>query len=93
VVLARKGDVFLWHGALAHSGSPSKDPERTRRAFVVHYSTPQAYPCDRRAPGQPPRRQAHGGGWVYENPLLPGEEDVFRRGAEVGPGSMPLSSS
>ncbi|MDB5876060.1 MAG: phytanoyl-CoA dioxygenase [Ramlibacter sp.] len=35
--LARKGDVFLWHGMLIHGGSVVTDPKRTRRSYVCHY--------------------------------------------------------
>jgi ectoine hydroxylase-related dioxygenase (phytanoyl-CoA dioxygenase family) len=35
--LARKGDVFLWHGMLIHGGSSVTDPKRTRRSYVCHY--------------------------------------------------------
>jgi hypothetical protein len=40
--LARKGQVLLWHGMLLHGGSPIEQPERTRRSFVIHYSTRHA---------------------------------------------------
>ncbi|MDB5865373.1 MAG: Phytanoyl-CoA dioxygenase [Betaproteobacteria bacterium] len=35
--LARKGDVFFWHGMLIHGGSSVTDPKRTRRSYVCHY--------------------------------------------------------
>jgi ectoine hydroxylase-related dioxygenase (phytanoyl-CoA dioxygenase family) len=37
--LAKKGDVFLWHGMLVHGGSPVKDPSLTRKSMVIHYLT------------------------------------------------------
>lgn len=82
-VLPRKGDVFFWHGALAHAGSPVVDPVRTRRAFVAHYSTLPAYPRDRRRREAPPLRMRINGGWVYGDPTLPEEEDSFTRGAAL----------
>jgi phytanoyl-CoA hydroxylase len=35
--LAKKGEVFLWHGMLIHGGSAVTDPKRTRRSYVCHY--------------------------------------------------------
>jgi ectoine hydroxylase-related dioxygenase (phytanoyl-CoA dioxygenase family) len=37
VFLARKGDVFIWHSDLVHSGSAIRDFRRTRTSFVCHY--------------------------------------------------------
>jgi phytanoyl-CoA hydroxylase len=36
-LLARKGDVFLWHADLVHGGSPIADEGRTRSSLVCHY--------------------------------------------------------
>jgi ectoine hydroxylase-related dioxygenase (phytanoyl-CoA dioxygenase family) len=35
----RRGEVLLWHASLLHGGSVVADPARTRRSFVVHFST------------------------------------------------------
>ena len=43
VFTCRKGDVFLWHGSLVHGGSVVKNPEATRRSFVIHFSTAAHY--------------------------------------------------
>lgn len=37
--LAKKGDVFLWHGMLVHGGSPVNNPALTRKSMVIHYLT------------------------------------------------------
>lgn len=37
--IARKGDVFLWHGMLVHGGSAVNNPTLTRRSMVIHYLT------------------------------------------------------
>jgi hypothetical protein len=37
--LAKRGEVLVWHSALMHGGAPPSSPERTRKSFVVHYST------------------------------------------------------
>jgi ectoine hydroxylase-related dioxygenase (phytanoyl-CoA dioxygenase family) len=36
-LIAKKGDVFIWHANLVHGGSPIKDPAITRKSMVVHY--------------------------------------------------------
>jgi phytanoyl-CoA hydroxylase len=80
IFLARKGDVFLWHGALAHMGTEVRDPGRTRKSLVAHYSTAEAYPRDRRDPQAKPVEHRYNGGIVYADPLRPEVEDTFRRG-------------
>jgi ectoine hydroxylase-related dioxygenase (phytanoyl-CoA dioxygenase family) len=37
--LARRGEVLIWHSALMHGGAAPADERRTRKSFVVHYST------------------------------------------------------
>jgi len=39
----KRGDAFLWHAGLAHGGEPIRNRDRTRRSFVVHYSTAADY--------------------------------------------------
>jgi len=34
--LAKKGDVLIWHGDLAHGGAPIADPNSTRKSLVTH---------------------------------------------------------
>jgi ectoine hydroxylase-related dioxygenase (phytanoyl-CoA dioxygenase family) len=36
---AARGEVLIWHSALMHGGSAPIDEHRTRKSFVVHYST------------------------------------------------------
>jgi ectoine hydroxylase-related dioxygenase (phytanoyl-CoA dioxygenase family) len=83
---AKKGDVFLWHAALAHSGTPVKDPSRTRKSLVAHYSTAPAYPVDRRDPQAKPVEHRLNGGVVFADPVRPDAEDSFRRGADIEAG-------
>jgi phytanoyl-CoA hydroxylase len=40
LLLAKKGDVFFWHGMLLHGGSEIKNHALTRRSFVIHYIPP-----------------------------------------------------
>jgi ectoine hydroxylase-related dioxygenase (phytanoyl-CoA dioxygenase family) len=37
--LAKKGDIFMWHGMLVHGGSPVKNINLTRRSMVIHFLT------------------------------------------------------
>jgi phytanoyl-CoA hydroxylase len=37
--LARRGEALIWHSALMHGGAMPADERRTRKSFVVHYST------------------------------------------------------
>jgi ectoine hydroxylase-related dioxygenase (phytanoyl-CoA dioxygenase family) len=83
VFLAHKGDVFFWHGALAHTGTGQTDPERTRRSLVTHYSSERGYPRDRRAPDDEPLRYELNGGLLYVDPRWPHAEDSFRSRADA----------
>ncbi|MEP7010411.1 MAG: phytanoyl-CoA dioxygenase family protein [Acidobacteriota bacterium] len=38
-----KGEVLLWHSSLLHGGSAVADPDRTRKSFVVHFSSADRY--------------------------------------------------
>lgn len=38
-LLCRRGEVLIWHSSLLHGGSVVIDPRRTRRSFVIHFST------------------------------------------------------
>lgn len=81
---ANKGDVFLWHAALAHGGS-AVTSERTRRSLVAHFSTRAAYPRDRRWPHLRPREIEVGGGVLYQVPSL-ARRALGKIGAVVGLG-------
>jgi ectoine hydroxylase-related dioxygenase (phytanoyl-CoA dioxygenase family) len=39
----KRGDTFIWHGGLLHGGLPVRDQSRTRKSYVVHYSTAAHY--------------------------------------------------
>ncbi len=79
----KKGDVFLWHGALAHGGMPANDKDLTRRSFVTHYSTGSGYRHDYRAKDREPVREVWNGGVLYRHPEHPDEESAFPRGRDV----------
>lgn len=40
----KKGDVLIWHGNLAHEGTAIKDHALTRKSYVTHYTSIEAYP-------------------------------------------------
>jgi phytanoyl-CoA hydroxylase len=81
--LPKKGDMFVWHAALAHGGTPIRDRNRTRKSFVCHYSSVGGYPRDRRNTNVAPTVYEYNGGLVYGNPLHLDEEDKLKRGLEV----------
>ncbi|MEA2572295.1 MAG: hypothetical protein QOI24_4296 [Acidobacteriota bacterium] len=37
--VAKRGQALIWHSALMHGGAMPTDEHRTRKSFVVHYST------------------------------------------------------
>jgi phytanoyl-CoA hydroxylase len=42
--LPKKGDVLVWHSYLAHEGTLIKDPGKTRKSLVTHYTCKSSYP-------------------------------------------------
>lgn len=82
-LLVKKGDVLLWHCALAHRGTKVRDPSHTRLSLVVHYSSARGYPFDRRAPARTPQRQYWNGGFCYRDPIRPELEDTFLAGGPL----------
>ncbi len=43
-LLAKKGDVLIWHSQLFHGGSEILDKNRTRKSLVTHYFTKEDFP-------------------------------------------------
>ncbi len=41
----RLGEALIWHASLIHGGSRPRDPDRTRKSFVVHYATFGNHEC------------------------------------------------
>jgi ectoine hydroxylase-related dioxygenase (phytanoyl-CoA dioxygenase family) len=85
VFLPKKGDMFVWHSALAHGGSPVRNRALTRKSLVSHYSSRPGYPLERRNPNVAPVVYEYNAGLVYGNPLYPEEEDILKRGLDVSP--------
>lgn len=69
--LARRGEVLVWHSALMHGGAPPLSPTRTRKSFVIHYSSLRTQPSRLTAV-----RERDGGESVYET-----SEMLTREGA------------
>ncbi|MEY4383754.1 MAG: hypothetical protein RI995_1296 [Bacteroidota bacterium] len=70
ILLIKKGDVLIWHGALAHAGSPILDPNRTRKSLVVHYSSLTALPQHRNSPTEDNEAEKVNGVTFYTNNRL-----------------------
>lgn len=77
VLLIKKGDVLFWHGALAHGGMPINDSQKTRKSFVVHYSTVQGNPHHRRASEVEVNPDKYNGVTIYTNPILKHQKDII----------------
>lgn len=79
-LLVRKGDVLLWHAALAHGGDEIRNPALTRKSYVCHYSSDKAYRHHRQSPTTEPLRRTINGADVFANPTMPDQEDIFVAG-------------
>lgn len=78
VLLIKKGDVLIWHGALAHGGMPINDIQKTRKSFVVHYSTVDGHPHHRRTTEREAKPDQYNGITIYSNPILAHQKDLFK---------------
>lgn len=58
--LPKRGDVLIWHGRLVHRGSTPRDPSRSRRAVIAHYSGINHRPDMPR-----PVQDIRTGGWYF----------------------------
>ena len=76
----KKGDVFIWHGALSHGGSPIANPEITRKSYVTHYSQASTHFWEHRNRGVTTERTELNGHFFHVSPIDPTNEDVFRNG-------------
>lgn len=69
--LAKKGDVLIWHGRLAHRGTVARVPGTARKALISHYSAL----CKRH--DMPSRKQWKTGGFYFDlNVPMKAEERV-----------------
>ena len=76
-LLVKKGDVLLWHAALAHGGDEIRNPALTRKSLVCHYSSDKAYRHHRQSPTADPTRRTINGADLFVNPTMPEQEDIF----------------
>ena len=74
--LPRKGDLLIWHGALAHEGSAISNPASTRKSHVTHYTSLSAYPREFMFPDAFEKRRFTrvGRGYAFEVPWLKGDQ-------------------
>jgi len=73
----KKGDVLIWHSALAHGGHRINNPKQTRKSLVCHYTTTNAYPRHKFKRDEIPTVSYHNEIAIYANPLLKEEEDIL----------------
>jgi phytanoyl-CoA hydroxylase len=72
VFLPKRGDVLIWHGNLLHQGTPVNDARRTRRSYVTHYTSLDAYPPEHMRPDALERGlfTMLNGGYVFDHPWV-----------------------
>ncbi|MCY7349903.1 MAG: hypothetical protein LH606_04445 [Cytophagaceae bacterium] len=80
--LLKKGDILIWHAALAHGGNRIGNPELSRKSFVCHYSTVRSYPKHRFETGETSLTEYHNGITVYANPENLAEENILTKGKD-----------
>ncbi|RRB04337.1 phytanoyl-CoA dioxygenase family protein [Larkinella rosea] len=82
-LLLKKGDVLIWHAALAHGGEPILDDNLTRKSYVCHYSSALGYFRHRHDLVNEPVRHNMNGADVFADPKLTSYENSFKRGENV----------
>jgi phytanoyl-CoA hydroxylase len=72
VFVPKKGDILIWHGALAHEGMAVRRPDATRRSYVTHYTSLRSYPAAHAKPEALETRAyvSEHGGYSFEYPWL-----------------------
>jgi ectoine hydroxylase-related dioxygenase (phytanoyl-CoA dioxygenase family) len=68
IFLPKRGDVLIWHGNLVHEGTAIRDPTRTRKSYVTHYTSLHGYPDAHRRPDG--KGVCANGGFAYDYPWL-----------------------
>lgn len=82
-LLLKKGDVLIWHAALAHGGEPILDESLTRKSYVCHYSSALGYFRHRHDLVNEPVRYNLNGADVFADPTLKEYENTFQRGETI----------
>jgi ectoine hydroxylase-related dioxygenase (phytanoyl-CoA dioxygenase family) len=76
-LLIKKGDVLIWHSALAHGGHRINNSKLTRKSLVCHYTTTSAYMKHKFKRDENPTISYHNEIAIYANPLIKEEEDIL----------------
>jgi hypothetical protein len=79
----KKGDVFFWHAALAHGGTPVRNKDLTRKSYVTHYSAASVHDWHHLERQETAKRIEYPGGFFHQHPWDPQEEDIFRNGERL----------
>lgn len=79
----KRGDVFIWHSALAHGGAAVKDRARTRLSYVTHYSQASTHFYHHLNMQEKAERVEFPGGFFHRSPYNPQGWDVFRHGEHL----------
>ncbi|MBD2701122.1 phytanoyl-CoA dioxygenase family protein [Spirosoma sp. BT702] len=82
-LLIKKGDVLLWHAALAHGGDEIRNKALTRKSYVCHYSSDSAFKHHRQSPNTEPIRRTINEADVFVNPQMLDQEDIFAEGKKM----------
>lgn len=82
-LLIKKGDLLIWHAALAHGGDAIQSQTQTRKSYVCHYSSQNAYKHHRSAANAEPERTSYNNADVFKNPLIAHEENIFKGGESL----------
>ena len=82
-LLIKRGDVLIWHSALAHGGGMITNPDQTRKSYVCHYSTEEALPFHRAKPGEVPTKHLYNGMDFYQHPYFGEQESILTRGEKL----------
>jgi phytanoyl-CoA hydroxylase len=77
-LLIKRGDVLIWHSALAHGGGLITNPEQTRKSYVCHYSTKEALPFHRHRTHEVPKVNSVNGMDIYVHPSFPDYENSIK---------------
>jgi len=68
--VARKGDVLIWHGRLAHQGQHAINASLERRALIAHFTEKTHHLCSGIPPSTHVRDKTMGGGLYYKIPKI-----------------------
>ncbi|MEZ4902569.1 MAG: phytanoyl-CoA dioxygenase family protein [Spirosomataceae bacterium] len=82
-LLIKRGDVLIWHAALAHGGDIISNPAQTRKSYVCHYTTQGALPFHRHRFGQEPVSEYYNGIGIYQNPDFSDQENILKAGEKL----------